>query len=96
MNLKNAGKISLAALLIAAAPSAKAESLSASDFESIRGVLRALNVSEGAFSNEEIQVLRDSGLSDEYLESSRAQLLASPNSQSVELTCGTGTHGGGR
>ncbi|MNJ92617.1 hypothetical protein D3C87_102910 [compost metagenome] len=96
MKKANFSKLLVVSVLLAAAPYAKAQSLGSSEIESVRGVLRALNINESQLSNEDIEALRNQGNVIRSYDESKGDLIQKIQGGEVYLTCGAGSHGGDR
>ncbi|ASD64303.1 hypothetical protein [Bdellovibrio bacteriovorus] len=94
MKVQNFNKVLVMAIVVAAAPFAQASSLTGSELNSVRGVLRAMNIDESQLSNEEIEALRQRGSEIRSYEKSKADLLEDAKDGSIYRTCGAGSHGG--
>lgn len=72
--------------------------LSASEIESVRAVLRGLNVDEASMSNKDLENLRDQGLTEQSSSevSMTCDAYPGPNPSKQIMTCGGGSHGSDR
>ena len=89
-------KLMIMAVLLATAPYAKAQDLSYSEIQTVRGVLRALSINESQLTDQDIELLRNQGSQIRSYEESKSQLIQKVKDGSVYKTCGAGSHGGDR
>lgn len=94
MKKQTMNKALVMAVVLATGTLAEARALSSVEVQSVRGVLRALNIDESQLSNQDIEHLRDQGSHLRSYEKAKAEYEQKLRDGSIYRTCGAGSHGG--
>ncbi|AHI05747.1 hypothetical protein BDW_06205 [Bdellovibrio bacteriovorus W] len=94
MKKQTTNKALVMAVVLATGAYAEAQALNSIEVQSVRGVLRALNIDESQLSNQDIEQLKDQGNRLRFYEKSKAEYEQKLRDGTIYRTCGAGSHGG--